>query len=478
MLDMKPVSLRETIINSVHSNSLSGRPLSLAVSGGPDSMAMAHVLITSNPELHSEIEILHFNHQIRGKEAKSDSDFVKNFFKLLNVPTFVSEGNVLALSKKNKMSVEAAARTARYEFFATHISQSKRDSILTLGHNFDDQAETILMHAIRGSGLNGLQGMAEFSTQTIQGLALKIFRPMLSVSRESILKYCEDYDIPWKADSTNFSTEYTRNSIRLELIPSLKKYNPEISKSLVKLGNLARRDHDYIQSKLEEIWPSIATTSNGVIVLNINQLQQLDASLTWRILKKAATNMKGDEHNLTYNHIELMLDITKGPSGRSVNLPGKVIATKSYDTLLISKSNDDFLPTPVLNQPTGITTPGTTVTDRWKILASLKPCNFSSEKKNVKRGKSTFLNKDLMKESLWVRSRNPGDVFQPSGMKNTKKLQDFMVDSKIPRIDRDSVPLIVSNKGIAAVVGWRVAEWAMPSKNEHSLYIEFDPDKY
>ena len=111
---MKPVSLRETIINSVHSHGLSGRPLSLAVSGGPDSMAMAHVLITNNSDLNSEIEILHFNHQIRGKEAKSDSDFVKSFFKALDVPTFVSEGNVLALSKKNKMSLEAAARAARY----------------------------------------------------------------------------------------------------------------------------------------------------------------------------------------------------------------------------------------------------------------------------------------------------------------------------------------------------------------------------
>ena len=475
---MKPVSLRETIINSVHSHGLSGRPLSLAVSGGPDSMAMAHVLITNNSDLNSEIEILHFNHQIRGREAKSDSDFVKSFFKALDVPTFVSEGNVLALSKKNKMSLEAAARTARYEFFATHICESKRNSVLTLGHNFDDQAETILMHAIRGSGLNGLQGMTGVSTQTIQGLDLKIFRPMLSVNRESVLKYCEDYDIPWKADSTNFSTEYTRNSIRLELIPFLKKYNPEISKSLVKLGNLAKRDHDYIQSKIEAIWPSIATTSNGGIVLNISRLQQLDASLTWRILRKAATDVKGDDHNTTYNHIELMLDITKGISGRSVNLPGKVIVTKSYDNLLVFKSDSDFLPAPVSNQPTLIATPGTTASERWKILASLKPSNFSYERNDLKKKISTFLNKDLMKGSLWVRSRNPGDTFQPSGMKNTKKLQDFMVDSKIPRIDRDSIPLIVSNKGIAAVVGWRVADWAIPSKGEHSLYIEFDPEKY
>ena len=474
---MKPVSLRETVINSVHSHSLSGRALSLAVSGGPDSMAMAHVLITNNHEVDAEIEILHFNHQIRGKEAKSDSDFVKNFFESLDVPTFVSKGNVRALSKKNKMSLEAAARTARYEFFATHICESKRNSVLTLGHNFDDQAETILMHTIRGSGLNGLRGMAEFSTQTIQGLGLKIFRPLLSVNRESVLKYCEDHNIPWKADSTNFSKKYTRNSIRLELIPFLKKYNPEISQSLVKLGNLATRDHDYIQSKIEEIWPSIATTSNGVIVLSISRLQQLDASLTWRILKKAATNIKGDDHNLTYNHIALMLDITKGSSGRSVNLPGKVITTKSYDNLLVFKSDSDFLAAPISNQPTLIATPGTTVTERWKILASF-PGNCSSERSDLKKRLSTFLNKDLIREPLWVRSRNPGDAFQPSGMKNTKKLQDFMVDSKIPRIDRDSVPLILSNKGIAAVVGWRVAEWAVPSKGDHSLYIEFDSAKF
>jgi tRNA(Ile)-lysidine synthase len=184
--------------------------------------------------------------------------------------------------------------------------------------------------------------------------------------------------------------------------------------------------------------------------------------------------MKGDDHNMTYNHIELMLDITKGVSGRSVNLPGKVIATKSYDNLLVFKSDSDFLPCPFSNHPTVITTPGTTKTERWKIVASLKPRNCSSERNDSKKNMSTFLNKNLMKEPLWVRSRNPGDAFQPSGMKNTKKLQDFMVDSKIPRIDRDSVPLIVSNKGIAAVVGWRVAEWAVPSKSEDCLYIEFD----
>jgi tRNA(Ile)-lysidine synthase len=169
-----------------------------------------------------------------------------------------------------------------------------------------------------------------------------------------------------------------------------------------------------------------------------------------------------------------MLDITKGVSGRSVNLPGKVIAIKSYDNLLVFKSDSDFLPSSFSNHPTVITTPGNTETERWKLVSSLKPRNYSSEKNDLKKNMSTFLNKDLMKEPIWVRSRNPGDVFQPSGMKNTKKLQDFMVDSKIPRIDRDSVPLIVSNKGIAAVVGWRVAEWAVPSKNEDCLYIEFD----
>ena len=142
--------------------------------------------------------------------------------------------------------------------------------------------------------------------------------------------------------------------------------------------------------------------------------------------------MKGDDHNTTYDHIELMLDITKGISGRSVNLPGKVIATKSYGSLLVFKSDSDFLPAPISNQPTLIATPGTTASERWKILASLKPSNFSYERNDLKKKISTFLNKDLMKGSLWVRSRNPGDTFQPSGMKNTKKYKKYTQRKTIP----------------------------------------------
>ena len=473
---MKAISLEKTIVNAADSHSVTAKNLSLAVSGGPDSMAMAHALIASQKEMESNIEILHFNHQIRGEAAKSDAVFVQTYFDSLGIPTYVSEEDVIELSKKHKTSLEDTARSARYEFFASHIHEKGDKSILVLGHNFEDQVETILMHIIRGSGLNGLQGMAEMSHQTIGTLSLNIFRPMLSLNRSSILKYCKDNNIPWRTDQTNSSTEYTRNSIRLELLPFLEKYNSGIFKSIDKLGHSAKRDYDYISAKVEEIWPSIATISDDGIRIKINTFHKLHPSLKWRILQKAAQTAMTDGQDLFYTHIESMLDISEGTTGRTLNLPGDFVVIKEYEELLIFKTADTVSKIPNLNDTTLIQTPGVTFTEQWEISAFLENAlDFSHTKSTQKNILSTSLSINLRNEPLWVRYRNPGDVFQPSGMTNSKKLQDYMVDSKIPRRDRDSIPLIVSNKGIAAVVGWRTAEWATPSKQDDSLRIIFNP---
>ena len=476
---MKAVSIEKTILNVAEAHDVIGKSLSLAVSGGPDSMAMAHALIENQKEMASDIEILHFNHQIRGAAAKSDSVFVQTYFDSLGIPTYASEKNVVELSRKNKISIEDAARLARYEFFASHIHEKDNKSILILGHNFEDQVETILMHIIRGSGLNGLQGMAEMSHQTIGTLSLNIFRPMLSLNRSSILKYCSDNNIPWRSDQTNTSTEYTRNSIRLELLPFLEKYNPGIFKSINKLGHSAKRDYEYINAKVDELWSSLVTIMDEGIRIQINPFNKLHPSLKWRILQRAAHVAIGDRQNLFYKHVESMLDITEGATGRSLNLPAGIVVMKEYEELVIFKTTDSPSKITSLNDTTLIQTPGTTLTEQWKISASLESVPDFSHTESMQKGiLSTSLNINLSNGPLWVRYRNPGDVFQPSGMTNSKKLQDFMVDSKIPRRDRDSIPLIVSSKGIAAVVGWRTADWATPSKYDHSLQITFNPRTY
>jgi len=473
---MKALSIEKTILNIANTHGVKGQNLSLAVSGGPDSMAMAHALIKIKNEISSNVEVLHFNHQIRGEAAKSDSVFVQTYFHSLGIATYASEKNVVELSKKHKISLEDAARSARYEFFASHIHEKNNKSILILGHNFEDQVETILMHIIRGSGLNGLQGMAEMSHQTIGNLGINIFRPMLTLSKDSILEYCSVNNIPWRSDQTNTSTEYTRNSVRLELLPFLKKYNSGIYKSIDKLGHSAKRDYNYISAKVEEIWPSIATIMDDEIRIKLNPLSKLHPSLKWRILQKAAKTATGEQQDVFYKHIESMLDITEGTTGRSIDLPGGFIVTKVYEELLIFMPTDAPSKITNLNNTTLIKIPGSTFTERWKISAFLQTENDCSHIKDVGTDSlMASLNMNLSNEPLWVRYRNPGDIFQPSGMTNSKKLQDFMVDSKIPRRDRDLVPLIVSNKGIAAVVGLRIAEWATPPKHNRVLRIVFNP---
>ncbi len=473
---MKAISLEKTILRVADSHSVKGKSISLAVSGGPDSMALAHALIANQKKMDSNIEILHFNHQIRGEDAKSDAVFVQTYFDSQGIPTFVSSKNVIELSKQYRISLEEAARTARYEFFANHIHEKGNKSLLILGHNFEDQVETILMHIIRGSGLNGLQGMAEMSHQTVGALSLNIFRPMLSLDKSSILKYCRDNNIPWRSDRTNSSTEYTRNSIRLELLPLLEKYNPRIFKSIDKLGHSAKRDSDYMQGKVDEIWPYKATIIDNEIRIKMGSFNKLHESLKWRILQKAAQTALGNQQDLSYNHVESMLDIAEGAAGRSLNLPGDIVVRKDYEEILISRSTGNRSNITNANDTALIKIPGATLTEHWKILAFLESGPDFSHTETIQKGiLSTSLDINLRNDQLWLRYRNPGDTFQPSGMSNSKKLQDFMVDSKIPRRERDSIPLIVSNKGIAAVVGWRTAEWATPSKYDHYLRIVFNP---
>ena len=473
---MKAISLEKTILTAADNHGVTGKRLSLAVSGGPDSMAMAHALIANQKEMNSDIEILHFNHQIRGEDSQLDAKFVQTYFDSLGIPTFVSEKNVIKLSRQRRTSLETAARSARYEFFANHIHKKGNKSALVLGHNYEDQVETILMHVIRGSGLNGLQGMAEMSHQIIDTLGIDIFRPMLSLNRSSILKYCSANNIPWRSDQTNTSTEYTRNSIRLELLPFLEQYNSAIFRSIDKLGHSAKRDYHYIQAQVDRLWPSVAIIRSDGIRIRIDAFTKLHPSLKWRILQKAAQTAIGNQQDLSYRHVESMLDITEGTTGRSLNLPGNIIVRKDYEELLISQSPNDQSNTTKVTEPALIKMTGTTFTEHWKISASLECAPAFLHNENIhKTMLSTSLNINLGNEPLWVRYRNPGDIFQPSGMSNSKKLQDFMVDSKIPRQDRDSIPLIVSNKGIAAVVGWRTAEWATPSKHDKFLRIVFNP---
>ena len=465
-----------TVSEAVLNSGLSGATITVAVSGGPDSLSLLDALHKTSSHTKIQLNVAHLNHKLRHRAAKTDSDFVQSFCQSIGVPCVVGTIDVLKMATDRKVSIEEAARQARH-IFLSQSSVQFGSAAVALGHTSDDQAETILMHLIRGSGLKGLRGMDQISTRIIDQVSLQLFRPLLSISRTDVERYCLRSRLSPRIDTTNFSKEFTRNAIRLELIPSLQKYNPEIKKTLLRLSRTVSQDLDFLEDAAKEVHNSISLPVKHGIALDTKALGELPESLASRILKASATKVNGSGSDITLSHIESMMNLVHGSAGRSVNLPHGLIVTRGYGKLFLHKSHDDITPLPLLpTQPTALLIPGVLELTGWKVETAMEkaPKSYPNPEKNS--GGIAWL-KISPNDTLFIRSRKPGDLFQPSGMRNHKKLQDFMVDARIPRLWRDRTPLLMIKGEIAWVVGWRTAEWASAESGTLSIKVEFTRTK-
>jgi tRNA(Ile)-lysidine synthase len=222
----------------------------------------------------------------------------------------------------------------------------------------------------------------------------------------------------------------------------------------------------------EDAWDLSVSENNGVIKIDTEVFNHLPAALTYRILKRGLETVKGSSENISQIHLESMLALARNISGSSINLPGKITATKLYKVLIIHKSNSIMTTLPAISSKTKLLIPGVTVIPGWRIVATLDkaPRNYVDNKKEL--GGLAWLNINVA-ENISVRKREPGDIFQPTGMKNSRKIQDFMIDKKIPKDCRDRIPILETDKGIAWIVGWRTANWTIPTPGNESLKVKF-----
>lgn len=219
-----------------------GDKVVLGLSGGPDSVCLLHILKQLENEYDISIYAAHLNHQIRGIEAQKDVMYISNLCDSLGVKLFVKSINVPAYCKENSLSIEEGARKLRYEMFY-EIKQKTKSNKIAIGHNLNDQAETILMRLMRGTGLQGLKGIEYKRDDTI-------IRPILDIERSSIEKYCDEYNLNPRIDSTNLENIYTRNKIRLDLIPYMQEnFNANVIESICRMGNNLKLDSDYIEQE-------------------------------------------------------------------------------------------------------------------------------------------------------------------------------------------------------------------------------------
>lgn len=451
-----------------------GAYLVVAVSGGPDSLALLYTLHSLASEMGLRLHVAHLDHQLRDAESRDDAEFVLRTCEDLDVPCTAGQVDVPALRRREGRSTEEAAREARYEFLARVASECGADAV-ALGHTADDQAETVLMHLVRGSALPGLRGMDALSHRVIAGTTVALVRPLLTVWRDETVEYCRARSLAPREDASNVSTEPTRNQVRLELVPEIERYNPSFRAALVRLASAAGQDLRYIERQVDEQWPRVARAKDGEVTLDASALAALPPALANHMLLRAVSAVKQDLTDVEQGHVDEMLRLVYASAGASLDLPGGIRFRVGYGEVSVARADADRCPLPSLKGEHLLKVPGETRLSGWRIEASAIESDSSSNEDYAPH--TARLDYDAVGRDLTVRSRQPGDRIQPLGMEEAKKLQDLMVDEKVPGEWRDRVPLVVSPRGIVWVVGHRIAHWARVTEaTEQILELRFEMD--
>ena len=443
---------------------LRGSKILVAVSGGPDSLTLVHVLAALRGSLELRLSAAHLDHGLRGEASSSDTAFVRQAMEELEVPLVVDSVNVRAFREQQRLSVEAAARHLRYDFLA-RVGRRVSADVVAVGHTLDDQAETVLLHILRGTGLAGLSAMSVTNEMRFEGRRLTVYRPLLNVTKSQTSAYCAENALLPRFDESNLSRDYTRNRIRLDLLPHLASYNPEISAALGRLAESASYDLDFISRAVSQAVDSVVVHEDQGVALKRREFARLHPSVQRHLLRRVIGTVSESAWDIEFVHMEQMMLLMSGPAGKRTNLPGQLTLEVDYDLARITSTGDRHaaMQPDISVQSAFLTVPGEAKLGRWTVVAEVVE-NRGATPGSIDRDGRVLTERfdaNILCQEMVLRTRLPDDVFWPLGMSGHKKLSVFMKDTHIPRRCRETLPLVTTPEGgIAWVVGWRIAEWA------------------
>jgi len=506
---MNKIKLESKVIDFIQRYSLISPEeiVVVGVSGGADSVCLLHVLAKCQKGLGIKLHVAHLNHQLRGVESEADAKYVSDLAGSLGIPITIDRQDVAAYKIEKNCSLEEAARELRYGFLA-RVAREVGANRIAIGHTRDDQVETILMHILRGTGITGLCGLAPCSSMPYdrQGMSLRaptyrgnllVIRPLLDIAREETTSYCQEHQLDPRIDSSNHSLSFFRNRLRLQLLPLLRKYNPGVEQALLRLADIAKEDKAFIEQQASKLWDEVARQENNAIYLDRKQLASLPIALQRQLLRAAVTRLAGDTRDIEASHIEAAKTLLNKAVGKRISLPHGFICQGGYDEIVVASTAKQSQPQPCPFPPLPgeflLKVPGRTIFPGWKVMARIvrervdeghcQPLTFChSERSEESRPAQTKLCEaisahfDLHKTGteLFVRQRRPGDRFQPLGMDMPKKLQEFMIDAKMPRSWRDRIPIVCSPRQIVWIVGWRIDDRVKTTEaSKEILRLEF-----
>ena len=440
-----------------------------AVSGGPDSLCLLHLLWTARDTQEITVEAAHLDHGLRGAESAAEADWVADWCRQRGIACHLGREDVKAFAAAHKWGKQESARAVRYEFLERTAESIGADKIAT-GHTQNDQVETVLANILRGTGLDGLRG--------IPAKRGPIVRPLIGVTRDEIEAYCTENGLLPRRDLSNDSPDhYTRNRLRLGLLPELRQeYNPRVDEALLRLSEIAARDTDYLAAQAAAAFVgAVRSEVNGRLEMDRSILAGLHPALLPYVLRQAIERIRGSNEGISFASLELVHQaiVAEKPRGFALMYSSPactVKVTHQRVTVFISADEAEVggfysasLPIP---GKAALPEAGWTITASWTETPGAVRVNANAV--------------DLL--SLVVRNRQVGDKIDPLGMGGQhKKVSDIFTDAKVPRPERERVPIVADRHGIVWIVGLTLAERAkVTAETAQILYLsaqKASPDK-
>jgi tRNA(Ile)-lysidine synthase len=444
-----------------------GDTVLVGLSGGPDSVALLHSLVAMRSIWSLRLVAVHLNHQLRGLAAEKESDFVEELASHLNIPCVIGSRDVRSYRVKHRLSIQEAAREVRYTFYDETAEKYGAQKI-ALGHQKNDNAESILMHLLRGTGPRGLSGI----TPVRQG---RIIRPLLDVTRNQVLGFLQRHGLEYLEDPSNADRKYLRNKIRHELLPILERdFNVKVTCTLTRLASIARDEEHFWNGMVKATFKDLVTEhKTDSVVFPASHLARLHRALLRRLIRHAVLVLKGDLKRLSHNHVEAVCRfINRGAPSGWLDLPRGIGVARDGDEIRFTM--EPQTEKPQFQYPIAGT--GRTLIPEIGEMLRLCECEIhdrsvklpdqpegeptgsalqaksrSVEPKGLPREKA-FFDLQALSFPLVVRNVRQGDRFTPLGMSGSQKVKDFFINQKVPRSQRHQCPLLLS-KGKIIWVG-------------------------
>ena len=437
-----------------------GDGIVVGLSGGPDSICLLYLLNSIRDEFKIDIVAVHINHMLRAEEADADELYCKDVCEQLGIEFFSRKININEYSMKNGISSETAGREVRYRYF-DEVMKSKGFNKIATAHNANDQAETILMRLMRGTGIEGLCGIPVKRDNVY-------IRPILFMKREEVEEYCRVNNLMPRIDKSNLERVYSRNKVRLDILPYMKEnFNSDVMEAINRMSELLRIDNNFIDNEVNKYYEEFCTRENNIIVIS-KDVFKFHKAILYRVIRRAIKDVAGNNYNVELKNIEDVITLSEIGTGKIIYLPNDIIAVNVYGDIKIKingyeiKKEDSekiILKEEVVHKVIEFND----YIFEFELIENIEK-NYYNKNSSTK-----YFDFDKINGNIVIRYRKNGDKIIPLGLRGTKKVKDVFINLKIPKEKRDFIPIIQFGEDIGWIIDVAISEKFKVTKETNKI---------